>query len=65
MAGKIKCNLCEADLDKIAVGLNKKLLGMTVKRFYCMSCLADYLDVSVEELLDKAEEFKDQGCILF
>ena len=65
MAKQIKCYLCEAELDKIAVGLNKKLLGIKVTRFYCLSCLANYLDVTVEELLAKVEEFKEQGCTLF
>lgn len=62
---KIRCYLCEAELDRTAIGLNKKLLGKEVRRFYCLSCLANYLDVSVEELLAKAKEFKDQGCTLF
>lgn len=60
-----KCYLCGSELDKISVGLNKKLLGRNVKNFYCISCLANYLDVSVEDLLSKVEEFKEQGCILF
>jgi predicted nucleic-acid-binding Zn-ribbon protein len=65
MAKQIKCRLCEDELDKIAVGLNKKLFGIKLTRFYCMSCLANYLDVTVEELFAKAEEFKEQGCKLF
>ena len=65
MVKQIKCLLCEAKLDKIAVGLNKKLLGMKIIRFYCLSCLANYLDVTVEELLAKVEDFKAQGCKLF
>jgi hypothetical protein len=60
-----KCYLCEAELDKIPIGLNKKLLGKEVKRFYCLACLANYLDVTVDELLAKVEEFKEQGCTLF
>lgn len=60
-----KCYLCDAELDKISVGLNKKLLGRNVKHFYCLSCLANYLDVTVEDLLAKVEEFKEQGCKLF
>jgi len=28
-------------------------------------CLADYLEVTPNELLDKVEEFKQQGCSLF
>lgn len=33
--------------------------------FYCMNCLADYLDVTVDDLNEKIEEFKDEGCKLF
>jgi hypothetical protein len=65
MANQIKCHLCEDKVDKIAVGLNKKLLSIKVMRFYCLSCLANYLDVTIEELLAKVEEFKEQGCKLF
>jgi hypothetical protein len=65
MAKQIKCYLCETELNKSAVGLNKKLLGIKGTRFYCLSCLAYYLDVPVEELLAKIEEFKEQGCTLF
>jgi hypothetical protein len=47
------------------VGLCKKMLGRDIENFYCYECLADFLDVTVEELFDKIEEFKDQGCKLF
>jgi hypothetical protein len=60
-----KCYLCEMELDKIAVGLNKKLLGMNITRYYCLSCLANHLDVTIEELLAKVEDFKEQGCTQF
>ena len=29
------------------------------------ACLADYLDVTVDDLNEKIEEFKDEGCKLF
>ena len=45
--------------------LRKKLLGKDIVNFYCMECLADYLGCTVEELLDKIEEFKAEGCTLF
>jgi hypothetical protein len=61
----VKCKLCERELDKIAIGLSKKLLGKNSKCFYCLDCLADYLDVTVEDLLDKVEEFKEEGCTMF
>ncbi len=64
--GKItKCCVCESKLDKDAVGLNKKLLDKNLTRFFCIDCLADHLDVSVEDLYAKISDFKDQGCTLF
>lgn len=60
------CFICGKDnLDKNEVGLNQKLLGRKVERLYCLDCLADYLEVTTEELLAKVEEFKEQGCKLF
>ena len=53
------------DLDKDTVGINKKLLGIDIENFYCIDCLADYLECTVDELLDKIEEFKAEGCKLF
>lgn len=62
----IECIICgKQDLDKDTVGINKKLLGTGIDNFYCMDCLADYLDCTVDELLDKIEEFKEEGCTLF
>jgi biotin operon repressor len=47
------------------IGINKKLLGEDVENFYCLDCLAEYLEVSVQDILDKIEEFKQEGCKLF
>ncbi len=63
---KHNCAICgKKDLGKDTVGINKKLLGTEIKNFYCMECLADYLECTVDELLDKIEEFKAEGCKLF
>lgn len=63
---KIDCIICGKEcLEKNTIGINKKLLGADVENFYCMDCLADYLGCTVEELLDKIEEFKEEGCKLF
>lgn len=59
----IACGL--KDLDKDTIGINKKLLGEDLENFYCMDCLADYLGCSVQDLLDKIEEFKEEGCKFF
>ena len=63
---KIDCISCgKQGLDKNTVGLNKKLLGKDISNYYCMNCLADYLECTVEDLKDKVEEFKDERCTLF
>ena len=63
---KIICKNCGRDnLDRNTIGINKKLLGENVTSFYCMDCLAVYLDVTVQDLRDKIEEFKEEGCKLF
>lgn len=52
-------------LTKDEIGINKKLLDEQIECFYCMDCLADYLEVDSQDLLDKIEEFKEEGCKLF
>ena len=63
---KIECIMCGvSDLDKDTIGINKKMLGTDIINFYCMKCLSEYLGCTVEELVDKVEEFKEEGCTLF
>lgn len=60
------CIACgKQPLSKDEIGINKKLLGEPIENFYCMDCLADYLEVEIQDLLDKIEEFKEEGCKLF
>ena len=59
------CYVCEKELSKNEIGLTKKLLGLDSQYLYCLSCLADCLEVTEEELVEKIEEFKDEGCTLF
>lgn len=61
-----ECVVCgRKELNKDTIGINKKLLGLDIKNYYCLDCLADYLECTVDELLDKIEEFKEEGCTLF
>lgn len=59
------CVSCGKELLKNEIGINKKLLGENTGAFYCIDCLSDYLEVSVQDIKDKIEEFKEQGCKLF
>ena len=61
-----KCITCGKEpLIKNEVGITQKLLGEDTTVFYCIDCLADYLEVTVQDIEDKIEEFKEQGCKLF
>lgn len=51
--------------EKDVVALNRKLLGESVKKFFCLPCMAESFGVEVDELLSKIEEFKSEGCKLF
>ena len=63
---KVECVSCrKKGLDKNTLGINKKMLGINSATYYCMDCLAEYLDTTVEELLEKIEGFKEEGCTLF
>ncbi len=63
---KNNCVMCGKEyLNKDTIGINKKLLGEDIENFYCLDCLAEYLGCTVNELLDKIEEFKEEGCKLF
>jgi biotin operon repressor len=66
MAKEEHCNFCDALIsDKDVIALNKKLLGRSVKKKLCLPCLADYLSCTEDDLREKIEEFKEQGCALF
>ena len=61
-----ECLACgKIPLDKDTIGINKKLLGEDIENYYCMDCLAYYLGCTVQDILDKIEEFKEEGCKLF
>lgn len=63
---KRKCISCgKSELSKDEIGINLKLIGENINNFYCLDCLADVLDVSAQDILDKIEEFKEEGCTLF
>jgi hypothetical protein len=60
------CYCCgKAELEKLEVGLSKKFFGKATKGYYCLPCLAEYLGTTEDDLLEKVEYFKDQGCTLF
>ena len=61
-----KCRVCgKSPLHKNEIGLNKKLIHRELKEFFCITCLADYFEMNEDDLKEKIEVFKSQGCALF
>lgn len=66
MAKSYFCRICfKESLTKDEIGATRKLIDKDAKEFFCIDCLADFLGCTIDELLDKIEEFKDEGCTLF
>ncbi|MBE8952287.1 MAG: hypothetical protein SR1Q7_03970 [Quinella sp. 1Q7] len=63
MFGCIACG--KRPLTKNEIGISKKLLGAQSESFYCVECLANFLEVEPQDILDKIEDFKHDGCKLF
>ena len=59
------CNCQKSPLSKDEIGITRKLIDKKAIRFYCLSCLAETLETTVDELRTKIEEFKAEGCDLF
>ncbi len=61
-----KCYVCgKENLSKNEIGLVKKMVDKKSTIFYCLPCLAEYFEVTEDELIAKIEEFKEEGCTLF
>ena len=61
-----ECSSCrKMPLTKDEIGASKKLLGIDTPELYCIDCLAAYLEVTPEDIQDKIQMFKEDGCELF
>lgn len=67
MAKRIRygtCQICDSVLKKDEVALSIKLFGKDSSKF-CLTCISHQLDVTVEDLKERIEEYKSEGCELF
>lgn len=63
---KISCIICgKPSLDKNTRGINIKLRGENIRDYFCLECLSENIGCEVQDILDKIEEFKNEGCKLF
>lgn len=60
-----ECFVCGRALSSDEIGLYKKVFGRASKKYTCIYCCADKLNVTVRFLQQKIEEYKAMGCTLF
>ena len=65
MSKKKECCDCGRTLKKDEVALTRKLIDVDTEEFYCLDCLSEFLGCTVQDLKEKIQEFKEQGCTLF
>lgn len=51
--------------EKDVIGMNMKLHGRNINKFYCKKCLMKLYDMDNEKWNSEVERFKQQGCDLF
>lgn len=62
----MKCQWCNTEITgKDTIGINRKLIAIDTTEFYCLDCMAEYFGCTKQDILDKIEEFKAEGCTLF
>lgn len=59
------CIKCGKELMNMDIALYKKMINRGAERFMCIRCLAEYIGVTEDDLLMKAEHFRKMGCTLF
>lgn len=64
-AKKKTCKMCGKALEHNELAINEKLLGRGLVQFYCLDCLADYLDSTREDLEIMTRQFIKEGCLRF
>ena len=66
MAKQKSCFCCgKSPLTKDEIGISKKLVDVNMTEYYCYECLAENFDCTVQDILQKIEDFKEEGCVLF
>ena len=62
----MRCCWCNKEIkEKDVIGINRKHLSIDTTVFYCIPCMAEYFGCDEDDILQKIEEFKSEGCVLF
>lgn len=65
MKNKKICFNCGKPVVKDVIALHRKLFSYNVDRFFCLPCLAEYLECSEDELKKINKRIKRAGMCVF
>ena len=60
-----RCLRCGCPLTRDEIAVTKNLLNPGAERFYCVSCLAAWFQVTPEDIRERIAYFRSTGCTLF
>lgn len=59
------CRACGGAVEPVARALTCKIVSRDSTEFFCLACLAEKFGTTREALLETAERYRRQGCVLF
>lgn len=59
------CTKCGKELLSDEIAIYKRLVNRGADKFWCISCLAKYMQVEISDIEEKIIHFKKMGCTLF
>lgn len=59
------CYHCHKPVSRDDIGMTRKLINRGTTRYYCISCLAEAFDLTVDDVCKKMNYYKSIGCTLF
>ena len=59
------CTRCGTAVTPDEIAMTRKLINRGAEQFLCLPCLAAHFDATLQQLLERMQDFKDMGCTLF
>ncbi len=59
------CKKCGRKLTYDEIGIHKKMINRGAREFFCLTCLANHLGCTEDNLRERIEHFRREGCLLF
>ena len=65
MADIGRCMKCGRALTFDEAAIHKKMINRGATEYFCLTCLAEYTESTEQQLRERIEHFRKQGCLLF